>query len=79
MAGKILFRTTLVLALVLFALAAGSEHLGIGLANTEWWDEIYALFIPFPTGILVSFFVYFLQLLDPASPPPLGPTHQLPL
>ena len=54
-----------VLTLVLFALTAGSEYLGICLATRAWWDGFYGLSTPFLTGGLVSFFFYFLVVLVP--------------
>ena len=65
MGTKILFRTILVLALVLFALAAGCELLDIGLVKKAWWDGIFVLSYPFLTGILVSFFFYWLVVWLP--------------
>ena len=54
-----------VLTLVSFTLVAGSEYLGICLANRAWWDGFFGLSTPFLTGALVSFFFYFLVVWVP--------------
>lgn len=53
------------LTLVLFALIAGSEYMGVCLANKAWWDSFYRLSAPFLIGGLVSFIFYFLVVWVP--------------